>query len=386
MNTIENLPSHIDFGAGAVACVGERVAELGKSAFVVTDRGVIDAGLCERVLDALRERDVAFDVFGDVSASPTEQDVAAATDAFKASGHDVLLAIGGGSPMDVAKAVALMATHEGAASDYNVAKKGFERVEPGMPPVVAVPTTAGTGSEMSGAFVLSDPETHAKVVVLSPLLKPTAVVLDPELTLTMPPRLTAVTGMDALAHAIESYCVDAYNPFADAQAKEAIELIAGALCTAVADGQDMEARTAMLMAAALAGSAMSMKGLGLCHALAHQIDAAPHGLANAVLLPPVMRFNAEAAAGKLRRVAEIMGMPVSNMGDDAAALVAADAVAALRDNVGLEHTLTEIGCSRDDLDRMVRGAVRDMCFHTNPRRCRREELRTLLDEAMGESE
>ena len=382
MTTIPHFPSQIDFGPGSIARVAERVAALGRSAFVVTDPGVQQAGLCEPVLEHLRAAGIEFSVYGDVQANPTEADVLAASDAFRAAPRDVIVALGGGSAIDVAKGAALLATHEGAPSEYSVGRKGFERIQPGMPPLVAAPTTAGTGSEMSGAFVLTDPDAHAKVVVLSPLLKPAAVVLDPELTLSLPPRLTAVTGMDALAHAIESYLVDAYHPFADAQALGAVELIATSLPRAFADGQDRPARMDMLMAAALAGCAMSLKGLGAAHAVAHQIGGIPHGLANAIVLPHVMRFNAEAAGGKLARVARLLGVDTHGMTDTAAGAAAADAVDALCRGLRLERTGGEAGCALDDADAVARRATRDMCCHTNPRRCRRSDLKMLLQAAM----
>ncbi|MBM4048412.1 MAG: iron-containing alcohol dehydrogenase, partial [Planctomycetes bacterium] len=287
-------------------------------------------------------------------------------------------------PLDAAKGIALMATHGGKIQDYDAAVRGWEKVKPTIPPLIAIPTTAGTGSEMSAAAIITDTSRNVKMIVASPFLKPRVAILDPELTLAMPPSLTAATGMDALTHAVEAYVAADYHPFGDALAIGAVELIGKSLRRAYANGQDVAARTDMLLASAMAGAAMGYKGLGASHALAHQLTpeaGIPHGIANAILLPHVMRFNLPVAAAKFARVAASLGADTHGKDQAQAAEMALEGVTRLCGDLGLPKTLTQAGAKRESIERMAQNALHDRCRKNNPRPCIKADLVELLTQA-----
>lgn len=370
--------NRIQFGTGALA---ELPAELALACvtrpLVVTDRGVVAAGLLDR-LHAVLPASMRVAVFDDTPGNPTETAVRAGVAAFRAHDADGVIGLGGGSPLDLAKAVALAATHDAdRLAPYAVVEGGLGRITAAAAPIIAVPTTAGTGSEVSrGALIVLDD--GRKVSIGSPYLIPRAAICDPDLTRGLPPRLTAATGMDALAHCIETLCSARPNPIADAIALDGLRRGWAALPLAVADGQDMAAREAMMLAS-IEGALAFQKGLGAVHALSHALGSLPlsphHGTLNAVLLPAVLRFNADAIAGILPRLAAAMDLP------EATADAAARAIAARNISIGLPAGLGAMGVHEADLPRMAAAAMRDHHHLTNPRRATEEDYLRLLQDA-----
>lgn len=368
------------FARGALAMLPEELGLAGITRpLIVTDGGVIAAGLLDR-LRAVLPGAMPCAVFDAVPPNPTEAAVRAATDSFLAHGADGVIGLGGGSPLDLAKAVALLGTHGGGAlAPFAVIEGGLERITARCAPVVAVPTTSGTGSEVSrGALIVL--EDGRKLSIGSPHLIPRAAICDPDLTLGLPPRLTAGTGMDALAHCIETLCSPRVNPIADAIARDGLSRGWAALPRAVADGTDIAAREAMMLAS-MQGALAFQKGLGAVHALSHPLGGLPgalhHGTLNAVLLPHVLRFNASAIGAVLPALAQAMGMP----GGDADSIAAA--ITAMNRDIGLPATLGAMGVAADALPAIAAAAMRDHHHLTNPRRATEAEYLALLRTAHG---
>jgi len=382
--TIWSFPTRVLFGAGSVADVGAEVKRLGGTrALIVTDRGVCAAGLTEPVGTALEKQGVPFSVFDDVSSNPRESEVLGALAELRASNADVVIGLGGGSPIDVAKLVRLAATHPVPLAQYDDAAGGSERITQAMPPMLAIPTTAGTGSEVGQSGVVTIEETGRKTVVFGPSLIPDVAILDPELTQTMPPKITAATGFDALTHCIESYCAKGDHPMADALALEGVALIARSLERAVNEGKDVEARGDM-MKAAMMGAVALQKGLGACHALAHPLSAelgVHHGLANALCLPAVLDFNRSAVPDRIARIARALGA----RGDDDETLCfeCSGAVRALRRKVGLPSGLAAEGVDESQLPRLAALAIQDPAHQLNSRPCTEADLLALYKASLS---
>lgn len=368
-----SFPTRIVFGAGAVRATGDEAKRLGATrALIVTDKGVVKAGLHEPVLAALRAAGVEAAIFDDVLPNPIEKNVHEGVAAFRAAGADLVVALGGGSPLDIGKLIRLGIHHDRPLVDYDDATGGDRFITSNVPPMIAVPTTAGTGSEVGRSGVVTLDVNHRKTVIFSPHLLANVALLDPELTRTMPRFLTAATGFDALTHCLEAYVAKGDHPMADGIALEGIRIVAAHLERAVANGDDLEARGGM-MKAAMMGAVAFQKGLGACHSLAHPLSSEHdlhHGLANALCLPAVIAFNAEVASERLARVAALLGAP-------AEAGACAEAVRALRARVGLPAGLAEAGVPRDNLDRLADLAAQDACHTLNPRPCSRDDLRQL---------
>jgi len=370
--------NRIQFAEGALAELPAELALAGIARpLVVTDRGVAAAGLLAWLRATLpgAMQCAAFDA---TPPNPTEAAVRAATAAFRAHRADGVIGLGGGSPLDLAKAVALAATHEAERlASYAVVEGGLVRITTAAAPVIAVPTTAGTGSEVSrGALIVLDD--GRKVSIGSPHLIPRAAICDPTLTFGLPPHLTAATGMDALAHCIETLCSPRENPIVDAIALDGLRRGWRALPRAVADGADRSARAAMMLAS-IEGALAFQKGLGAVHALAHALGALPvsphHGTLNAVLLPHVLRFNAPAIADVVPRLAEAMGIAEPSAEALAAAIAARNAA------IGLPAGLAAMGIEAAVLPAVAAQAMRDHHHQTNPRRATEEDYLLLLRDA-----
>ncbi|WP_374652410.1 iron-containing alcohol dehydrogenase, partial [Rhizorhabdus sp.] len=325
-----HIPTQIEFGNGAIARLPEFVKALGGSrVLVVGDPGVQRAGLIDRVQAILTGASIFNAVFADVESDPATRSVDEGTVHGKANGCDLVVGIGGGSALDTAKAIGLMLVNDGNIKDY----VGIGKVPRAGAPVIAVPTTAGTGSELTIWSVLSDKVAKAKISVGSVLNCPAIALLDPELTLSLPPQITAATGMDALTHALESYVNTATQPISEAMSDQAMTLIARSLRKAVADGSDVEARGDMLLASTIAAMAFNSTRLGLVHAFAMPLGAKfgiPHGLVNAIMLPEVMRFNHLANPRKFARIAEIFGEKTAGLSVEEAAALSVSAIEKLK--------------------------------------------------------
>lgn len=375
MTVVWNYPTRIVFGTGAVMQTPKELERLGgKRALIVTDPGVAAAGISERVREVLEHARVPASVFTGISTNPTEAEAIAATEAYRAAGADVVIAVGGGAAIDVGKLVRLCASHPLPLAQYDDARNGSEKIRNALPAMIALPTTAGTGSEVGRSAVATLRETGKKTIFFAPSMIPNVAILDPELTLSMPPKTTAATGFDALTHCIEAFSTKMDHPMAEAIALEGIRLTAANLVRAFRDGKDIEARAGMLKAATF-GAVAFQKGLGVCHSLAHPLSAEHglhHGLANALCLPAVLDFNRSAVPGKLAKVATLLGV----RGDDEETLAfeCSGAVRALRHQLALPEGLAAAGVPESNLPRLADLAFEDVCHSENPRPCSRDDL------------
>ena len=383
MSVVWTFPTRILFGEGVVEEIGREAAHLGaRHALIVTCAGVADAGLASLVGQALDMAGIAYSVFDSVSTNPTSTQVDRASEAFRGAHADLVVAVGGGAAIDVAKLLRVRATQEVALAD--LAGDGAARITGPLPPLIAVPTTSGTGSEVSRIATVTIERDHVRrrIVVSSPTLLPNVAVLDPRLTLGLSPELTATTGFEALAHCIEAFCSPALHPMADAVALEGIEIVARNLERAVREPRDLAARSAM-MEASMMGGVAAQKGLGAAHALALALGSEQklhHGLACALCLPAVLDFNRSVNALKTARVGRILGA----RGDDVETLAfeASGAVRALRKHLHLPAGLAEAGVTDDELPRIAAVAAADPAHLGNPRPCDADDLLSLLRASM----
>jgi hypothetical protein len=373
-----SFPTAITFGAGARHEVAPHLRGVGvKRPLVVTDQGVAELEQTRVFIKSLRESGLEVAVFAGVQGNPVTSQVHAGVAAFRGHQADAIVGLGGGAALDVAKAVGLLAVHEGEILDYAWDHPHPRTIQAPLPHFVALPTTSGTGSEVGRSAVISDERTHIKKIVFAPQLLAKAVFADPELTLDLPPQLTAATGIDALTHNIESYLSPVYHPMCDGIALEGARLAARALPRAVANGRDLGARTEMMMSS-LMGAVAFQKDLGAVHACAHALSTLldlHHGLANGVMLDHVMRFNAEAAPEKMAELARVCGA-----GDTAEDFVRW--LTALKRQIGLPARLVEVGLKPGQVAAVVDVAIADTCHKTNPRPCTREDFERLLLAAM----
>ena len=372
------FPNRVLFGAGAAGTLAAELGRLGvRRPLIVTDAGLLATGMVGRLIAPLGPRSV---VHGDVRANPTEADVLAGLERYREAGCDGLVGLGGGSPIDAAKAIRLLVTHPGRLADYDLTRGGIDRIGPEMPPMIAIPTTAGTGSEAGRGALIQLPETGRKTIVLSPYLLPSAAICDPELTLGLPPTLTAATGMDALTHCMESFLSPTFHPICDGIAVEGLRAIFKGLETAVNDGSNLEARTSMMTGALLGGISFH-KGLGVVHSLSHAMGAegrVHHGTLNAILLPHALRFNRPAAAPRIAELARRMGLGRS--GDAAGHLITLAELLLAR--LPLPRRLGDVdGLARDRISQYARLAMQDHCHRTNPRPCTVGDFEDLLERA-----
>ena len=383
-----NYITQIQFEFGALRLLQQELARIGiAKPFLVTDAGVRTAGLLDRAVEVLAGMPHA--IFDATPSNPTERAVRAAVAVFEAETCDGLVAIGGGSSIDLAKGVAIAARHEGPLSTYATIEGGSPKISDRVVPLIAVPTTAGTGSEVArGAIVIVDD--GRKLGFHSWHLVPKAAICDPELTFGLPPFLTAATGMDAIAHCLETFMAPAMNPPADGIALDGLARGWSHIERATHDGSDREARFNM-MSAGMQGALAFQKGLGCVHSLSHSLGGADprlhHGTLNALFLPAVIRFNAPAPSiaheRRLQRMAHAMNLPLEkDAGDAAAADAIAAAIREMNARLGLPAGLAAIGVSRALFDRVVDGAMADHCHKTNPRLATRDDYMAMLEESM----
>lgn len=376
-------PTRVVLGPGALQRLGAHAKRLGmRRPLVVTDPGVVWAGIAQRIYDVLTEADLPFARFEEVQPNPTDRDAENGLYAYREGNCDGIIAVGGGSSLDAAKLVQVLTTHEPPLSRYDDATGGDAHVKDDMPPLIAIPTTAGTGSEVGRSGVATLPDTGRKTVIFSPYLLPKVALCDPELTVGLPPHLTAATGMDAFTHCLEAYLAKGFHPLSDAVAIDGIARVARSLPVAFRDGKELHARTDMMIAA-MQGAMAFQKGLGACHALAHAltpISGLHHGLANAVVLPAVMAFNRDACISRLARVAVAMGEP-AGADEETLATRAIERVRALNAELGLPARLRNAGVKEEDLPKIAAKAFEDASHQGNPRPCTEESLLALAQAA-----
>lgn len=345
-----------------------------RKALIVSDKFLVDSGLVTKLTSILQEAGLFYIIYDNVSPNPTVAQVEYGLKLYRDNGCDFLVSFGGGSPHDCAKAIALLATNGGKVQDY----VGMNKVKHTCSPLIAVNTTAGTGSELTRFCVITDEERHLKMTITDWHLTPIIAVNDAELMLDMPPGLTAATGLDALTHAIEAYVSTSSSPVTDCKAIKAVELIGANLKTAVMDGKNLHAREMMIYAEYLAGIAFNNASLGYVHALAHQLGGQynlPHGISNALLLPAVMKFNLDSAAEKYRDIAQALGVNVIGLTAKEAGQKAIEIIADLSKELKIPQTLHEVrGFKEEDIPLLATNATKDVCGLTNPRQATEEEL------------
>jgi alcohol dehydrogenase class IV len=379
MKAIFKFPTRVVFGEGVSDDLAQEMTLLGiHRPLLITDRGLVEAGLADKLLETLRKGGLEPALFDKVTANPTDGQCEAGAAAYRQHNADGVAALGGGSPIDAGKGIALRIHHKDPMEVYDDLAGGDARISEPVPPLVAIPTTAGTGAEVSRSAVLTVEAVERKVVVFSPRLMPALAVCDPALTYGLPPRLTAETGMDALSHNLEAYLAKGYHPMADAIALEGVAKVARYLRRAVENGEDEQARREMLMASTM-GAVAFQKGLGVAHSLAHAlspVSSISHGLANAVLLPHVVRFNGVVVPDRVRRIGEAAGAADTSVSGVAAFF------ADLQKAIGLPWRLSQCGVEADALDQVVQKALADGCHCGNPRTCSKTEMTFLFNEAL----
>ena len=367
------------FGQGTRKEIITELKRMGaKKAMVVTDPGLLKFGVAKMVTDVMDEAGFPYSIFSEVKPNPTVSNVRAGLKAFEEAGADVLVAIGGGSSMDTAKAIGIVARNPEFADIVSL--EGCAPTKNKCVPIIALPTTAGTAAETTINYVIIDEEKQKKMVCVDPNDIPAVAIIDAELMYSLPRSLTAATGMDALTHAIEGYITKGAWEMSDMFELEAIRMIHRHLAKAVNCPTDAEARSGMALAQYIAGMAFSNVGLGLVHGMAHPMGSlfdVPHGVANALLLPSIMEFNTCAAEAKYRHIAEAMGVNTEGMTDKEAAAAACKAVKDLAIEVGIPQHLSELGITEKDIDRLAQQASEDVCTPGNPRDVTLEEIKAL---------
>ena len=371
-------------GAGAIAeIVTEAKAHAFQKAFVCSDPDLIKFGVTGKVTDLLDKEGLAYEIYSDIKANPTIDNVKNGVAAFKASGADFIVALGGGSSIDTAKGIGIVVNNPDFADVKSL--EGVAATRHKAVPTFALPTTAGTAAEVTINYVIIDEDAKKKMVCVDPNDIPVVAIVDPELMYSMPKGLTAATGMDALTHAIESYITPGAWAMSDMFELKAIEMIAANLKAAVDDGNDVAAREAMSQAQYIAGMGFSNVGLGIVHSMAHPLGAhydTPHGVANALLLPYVMEYNAESpAAPKYLHIAKAMGVDTVGMTEAEGVRAAVDAVRKLSLSIGIPQKLHEINVKEEDLHQLAVDAFNDVCTGGNPRPTSVEDIETLYRKA-----
>ncbi len=380
-----SFPTRIVFGPGALRELGAEAKQLGiRRPLVVTDPGVVACGLAEQIVAEARRAGLAPSLFAGVAPNPVEKNVREGLDAYRQENCDGVIGLGGGSPLDAAKAIRLVVTHPFPLEQYDDQKDGGARIHGDLPPMIAIATTAGTGSEVGRSAVIILQATDRKTVIFSPHLMPNVALADPELTLGMPPKITAGTGLDALTHNVEAYLALGYHPLCDAIALQGAKLALQNLPHAVQNGKDLEARSHMLMAAMM-GAVAFQKGLGAVHSLAHPLSSVAnlhHGTTNGILLPHVLDFNRPVSEARLRDLAVAMEVAGSQASATEAATALIARLCELLPEVGIPSTLGALGVTSDMIPLLARKAMEDACHQSNPRPCSEADMITLYEKAL----
>ena len=368
------FPPVVIMEPGAIELIAPEIKRMNvKKALVVTDKVLVEAGIVQDVLNVLDGAKVPYALFTDVKPNPTVTNVNAGLQALQDNECDFVVSIGGGSPQDTAKGIAILATNPGDLRDY----EGVGKTANKSLPIVAINTTAGTASEATINYVITDEARKLKMVIVDPNCLATVAVNDPVLMIKMPKALTAATGMDALTHAIEGYTTAGASRFTDLFNLEAIKAISGSLRQAVEDGDDLDARDAMAYGQFVTGMGFSNGGLGIVHSMAHQLGGfydLPHGVCNAILLPYVVAFNADAVGDRLKEVAQAMGVDTSRREPKEISIMAIDAIKKLSKDVGIPAGLKEIGVKEADFSELADLALADICTGGNPKCPTKEDV------------
>ena len=371
-----NYPTSVKFGCGRIKELADHCKALGmKRPLLITDPGLANLPMIKDAIARNEAAGLKTGLFSNIQGNPTGKNVEDGIAAYKAGGHDGVIAFGGGSALDAAKAVALMIGQKRPIWDFEDIGDWWTRVDPnGIAPIVGIPTTSGTGSEVGRASVITDEAHHVKKIIFHPKMLPAIVIDDPELTVGLPPHITAATGMDALSHCLEAYCAPGYHPLADGIALEGMRLVKEALPAAVKDGKNLVAR-ANMMAAASMGATAFQKGLGGMHAISHPLGAlynTHHGLTNAVVMPYVLEYNRAAINERMGRLAAYLGLPNPSF------KAVLNWILSLRKEIGIPHTLKDIGVDDKRVDLVAEMAAADPSAGGNPIKVGANELRVMF--------
>jgi len=376
------MSPEIIFGQGALSQVGDSVRRLGGTrVFLVSDPGVVHCGWVDKALPFLKQCDLKYEVWDQLSPNPKDHEVQAGAQIYRQSKCDAVMAIGGGSAIDAAKAVAILASNGGRMQDY----EGVDNILKPLPPMVMVPSTAGSGAEVSQFSVIVDTTRKIKMNIVSKSLVPDICITDPLLLVTVDSMLTAYTGIDAITHAIEAYVSLAATSLTDVHSLSAIRLVARNLPASVASMTNIQAKEAMAVASLHAGLASSNAILGLAHAIAHQLGGLldiPHGEANAIVLPHVMKFNLISSEKRYGHIAQGMGARIEGRSQREAALMAIQAMRDLAADVGISQQLSRLELTPDIIKTLSANAVKDVCVITNPRDVTQEDVTRILQQGM----
>jgi alcohol dehydrogenase len=369
------------FGVGAVDLAGQYAGKFGITRpLVVTDAGVVAAGWATRVMDCLAAVDIEGVIFSDITPNPKAAEVMAGVEAYFAGQCDGIVAVGGGSPMDCAKGIGIVVSNGGHILDY----EGVDKIVVPMPPLICIPTTAGTSADVSQFAIINDTDRKTKIAIISKTIIPDVALIDPQTLTTKSPYLIACTGMDALAHAVEAFVSSAHSAMTDVHALEAIRLVHGNLLDSIRHPEDMELKAKTMMGSMQAGLAFSNASLGAVHAMAHSLGGykdLPHGECNALLLPHVVDFNFTAAPERYRIIAESMGLDPRGMNDQEVRTWLIESMTGLRNALGIRERLGSKGIRPDDIPVLSDKAVLDPCLITNPKTANKRDIQIIYEEA-----
>jgi alcohol dehydrogenase len=372
----------IIYGVGALAHIGRYARNFGAhKVLLVTDPGVVSAGWVEKAVESLKAENIPLVIFQDVTPNPKEYEVAAGVQLYLESGCDIIIAVGGGSPMDCAKGIGIA-----FANNTDVLKfEGADEVPMPAPPLICVPTTAGSAADISQFAIISDSKQKRKITIISKMVVPDVALIDPETTTTLSTELTAATGLDSLVHAVEAYVSNASSPLTDLNALAAIPLLAGNIVPAIEHPQDMKYRNNMMLGTMLAGIAFSNASLGLVHAMSHSLGGlldVAHGISNAHLLHHVIDFNYPSAPERYDRIGQAMGIDMSAMSAEKRKAALLQAIVALRESLGIKTGVGGQGVTREDIPQLAINAFNDPCLATNPRQASVSEIERLYEIAL----
>ncbi len=375
------LPEFV-YGATAGDLAGRSAANLAlHKVLVVSDPGVAAAGWTGRVVDSLHRAGVATEPFYAVTPNPKDREVMAGADRYRAAGCNGIVAVGGGSPMDCAKGIGIVSSSGGSILEY----EGVDQIPQPMPPLICIPTTAGTAADISQFAIITNTADNRKIAIISKAVVPDLALIDPLTTTTMDAPLTAATGLDALVHAMEAYVSTAGSPFTDLRALHAVSLIVNNLQRAVAEPDNLAARDALMLASTEAGMAFSNASLGAVHAMAHSLGGlldSPHGVCNALLLEHLIRFNFPAAPDRYRRIADAFGMATASHANGELGDLLADRIRQFRTALGITGSLSQEGVTTAHIPALARNAMQDACMVTNPRRPTLQEIEAIYAAAL----
>ncbi|MGB9081072.1 MAG: alcohol dehydrogenase-like regulatory protein ErcA [Desulfuromonadaceae bacterium] len=370
------------FGIDARKLAGRYAKNYGaRKVLLVTDPGIMAAGWTDEVLAYLTEAGLEHAIYSSVTSNPKADEVMVGAEVYQREGCNAIVAVGGGSPIDCAKGIGIVCTNKKDILEF----EGVDRVELSTPPLICVPTTAGSSADVSQFAIITDERRRVKIAIISKMIVPDVALIDPVTTLTMPADLTACTGIDAFCHGIEAFVSTAHSPITDLHAMQAISLISSNLLPTLEAPDNINFRGRMMLASLDAGLAFSNTSLGMVHAMAHSLGGmldSPHGECNALLLPHVIDFNFSAVPERYKQIGEAMGLTTTGMSPDEIRAALHSRIKSLRETAGITHTLTQLGVHRDNIPELAEKALHDPCIFTNPRQPKKRDIEAIYEKAL----